>query len=374
MSSTAEPIVSVIMASHNAEGYVAEAIDSVLRQTLTELELIIVDDGSTDATPSIAQAFENMDHRVRFFAQENRGSAAARNRAARVGRGQFLAILDADDRSWPRRLERQVVAIRADTSLSAVGTHARLIDPGGRHLGLLRPPCDYGIIRDQMRRRMAFVHSTVMIRAEVFAALGGYDERYPTAEDYDLLSRLVARYRAQSIPAVLYDVRVHGESKTFRMFAQQHMRSLLSQHIREHGGWDKADEGLKTLANEELSRDTLMAVGIDDDAIDASLVQGYRHRIALLCRIGRLDAAQTLLTEALEFITERDLSPRVIAEFHARAALASASSGRWATFLEASRRSLDAGFQPALRVLYETARTALHSRWSAHYLAWREGE
>ena len=134
------PLISVIIGAYNAERYLGEAIDSVLAQTHRPLELIVVDDGSIDATADVAEAYGEP---VRCIRQENGGMAAARNRAVPEARGSYLSFLDADDRFPPEKLQRQLEAFDADPELDVVYGHVTEFlspDLDEAALALLREP------------------------------------------------------------------------------------------------------------------------------------------------------------------------------------------------------------------------------------------
>ena len=116
------PAVSVILSVYNGEKYLAEAIDSILAQTFSDFELIIVDDGSSDSTASIARAYAQRDSRIRFMQlARNMGLADARNHGIAAARGEFATMMDADDISLPQRLEKQVGFLRANPAIGGRG-------------------------------------------------------------------------------------------------------------------------------------------------------------------------------------------------------------------------------------------------------------
>ena len=123
------PLVSVIMAAYNGEKYLAEAIDSVLTQTFSDFELIIVDDGSLDASAEIICSFAKLDDRIRFFQLErNMGQGPALNRGVASSTGKYLTYMDCDDITLPQRLEKQVDFLQANPEIGAVGACARVMN------------------------------------------------------------------------------------------------------------------------------------------------------------------------------------------------------------------------------------------------------
>ncbi|MCY3864790.1 MAG: glycosyltransferase family 2 protein, partial [Chloroflexi bacterium] len=123
------PLVSVVMPVYNREIFVAEAIESILEQTFSDFEFVIVDDGSQDRSPEIIRQYERRDDRIRFLAfKQNKGKAAAKNFGIEAAQGQYIAGMDSDDVSLPQRLEKQVEFLRANPDIGVVGTRARLTD------------------------------------------------------------------------------------------------------------------------------------------------------------------------------------------------------------------------------------------------------
>ena len=185
------PTVSVIMPAYNVERYLGEAIDSVLAQTYTDFELVVVDDGSTDSSRTIAEHYraEHPD-RIVVVSQENRGLAGARNTALGVASGRVFALLDSDDGWAPTFLERQMRVLEAHEDVAIVSGNA--INRGGTEDGRparavpdARPAPDLlTILRDEMA---VFIMS--VFRREVVDRVGGFDEEFRTNEDYDFWIR-----------------------------------------------------------------------------------------------------------------------------------------------------------------------------------------
>ena len=184
------PRVSVVMGVRDGAPWVGEAVRSVLVQTLGDLELIVVDDGSTDATPDVLAAIE--DPRLRVERQAPEGLTRALNRALALARADLVARLDADDVGLPQRLARQHAFLAAHAAMGLLGTAAREVDAAGREVRVLRPPEDDAALRRLLIRRNPFVHSSVMVRRALLERVGGYDARLAVAQDYDLWMRMAA--------------------------------------------------------------------------------------------------------------------------------------------------------------------------------------
>jgi glycosyltransferase involved in cell wall biosynthesis len=195
------PAVSVLLAVHNGAPWVSEAVESVLAQTLGEVELIVVDDGSTDATADLLASFRA--DRVRVEHQARAGLTRSLNRALALARAPLVARLDADDVALPERLGRQREFLDAHPDVGLVGGAAREIDVDGRLVREVWPPTDDVGIRQALIRRNPFVHSSVTMRRDLVGQVGGYDERWPVAQDYDLWMRLSRVTRLANLAEVV---------------------------------------------------------------------------------------------------------------------------------------------------------------------------
>lgn len=170
--------VSVIIPVYNGAATVAEAIASALAQTRADLEVIVVDDGSTDATPAILQRFGD---RIRVIRRPNGGISAARNSGVAVATGQYLAFLDCDDLWEPAMADRCAAALDAHPECVMAYTNLALIDSDGRDLGsaLIGPGLDHAPeLAEMLERLWPIMPSAVMVRRSAFAAAGGFSEEF----------------------------------------------------------------------------------------------------------------------------------------------------------------------------------------------------
>jgi len=207
------PAISVLMSVYNAERYLRAAVDSILAQTFSDFEFIIIDDGSADSSPNILLEYSGRDPRVRLTVRSNKGLTATLNEAIGQARGQFLARMDCDDVSLPERFEKQLAALRADPSLVCVGGHFELIDGKGRLLTRLRPPSDDEAIQKLLLRgHTAICHPAAMMRRDAVTKVGGYDPYFRTTQDLDLWLRLGEVGRFGNVPEVVLKFRQHESS------------------------------------------------------------------------------------------------------------------------------------------------------------------
>ncbi len=220
------PRVSVLMPVRNAEGYLARAIESVLGQSLADLELVIAIDRSTDRSEEIARRFAAADSRVVVMASPRPDLPAALNAAAGAARGALLARLDADDEALPDRLAVEAAFLDDHPDVVLVGSPATVIDDSGKETGRIKVACEDRVLRRQLMRRNPFVHSSVAMRAAAFRAAGGYRE-FPLVEDYDLWLRMAGQGRLANIDRPLVRYRRHGEGVSSRNARQQRLKRLL---------------------------------------------------------------------------------------------------------------------------------------------------
>jgi glycosyltransferase involved in cell wall biosynthesis len=200
-----KPLVSVVMAVYNAQEYLNIAVDSILLQTYRNFELIIVDDGSTDHTRSIINAYS--DPRIKYAHQKNNGQPAALNKGIMTARGEYIARMDADDISYPTRLERQVEFLEAAKNIAMVGTCHDFIDEDSGIFGQVYYLDRNQDIQIEFMVRNPFAHGTVMIRRQVLIDVGGYDASQPI-EDYELWWRVAKKHQVTNIAELLYGYRV----------------------------------------------------------------------------------------------------------------------------------------------------------------------
>ena len=199
------PQVSVLMPAHNAAPTIAEAIESVLAQTVADWELIIVDDGSADGTADIARRYA--DPRIRLLRQPRQGVAAARNRAAAESRGALLAFLDADDRFSPEKLAVQAALLASRVEVGSVYCAHRRVDAAGLPWSLQAPPWEVGF-RDLLLG-FPFNPSAQMLRRQWHETIGGFRPGLELHEDRDYwLRQIQAGCVFVRAPGVLADYRL----------------------------------------------------------------------------------------------------------------------------------------------------------------------
>lgn len=197
------PRVTVVMSVYNDASFVAEAMRSVLAQTFTGFELIVIDDGSTDESASIVRSFS--DPRVRLLAQPNAGLAVSLNRGIAEARGEYIARQDSDDVSEPDRLRRQVELLDARPDVVLAGTNATVLEETGERVTATSLPLDDAPIRLSLRTGAnPFVHGSVMFRCEAATEAGLYRPAFKQAQDRDLWLRIAERGKLANLADTLY--------------------------------------------------------------------------------------------------------------------------------------------------------------------------
>jgi glycosyltransferase involved in cell wall biosynthesis len=208
--------VTVILAVRDGAASIGAAIESIVAQTYFDWDMILVDDGSTDGTGALLDAWAACDSRLSVIHNDrNLGLAPSLNRAWRVARGELIARMDADDVSLPERLQTQVEFLRAHPEIDVVGSGAYLLDDDGQPRGISLRAAEHEQLIANMYREVPFIHPSVMMRRRFLEALDGYDPRLRRGQDYDLWSRGHRRFRYANLSLPLIKYRVRGRP-TFR--------------------------------------------------------------------------------------------------------------------------------------------------------------
>lgn len=253
------PKVTVFIPVYNREHYVTEAIDSILGQTFTDFELLLLDDGSTDGTVAAIEAYD--DPRIRLErSEENLGIPRIRNRGLALARGEYMAMLDSDDIACPERLARQVAFLDARPEYAAIGAWSRWIDGQGRAIGKVKKqPIGADEVKAHLMFRCCLNNRSMTGRTEALRKFG-YRNSFQYCEDYDLLCNLSVEHKLGNLPEVLVLGRAHDQ----RITAQT--------------------PGLLRAKQREIAARQLTALGVTFDEDDSA-----RH--AVLSRLGKLDHA-----------------------------------------------------------------------------------
>ena len=226
MNPTHPPTVSVILPAYNAEDTIDEAVQSILAQTYTDYELIIVDDGSTDRTAELVRGYSTYQGLKIITNDANLGIPKTRNIGINAARGKYIAMQDADDISLPTRLDEQVAYLEDNPDIALLGTARLRLSADGEidhHSGRLlsaHPGTtvdDGKSVRptfDDLLRANHFVQGSVMLRKSVLAQVGNYNELFAYTEDYELWLRIAKHHATANLIEPLYALRDHAARAT----------------------------------------------------------------------------------------------------------------------------------------------------------------
>ena len=291
------------MTTYNGERFLAAAIESVLKQSFTDLEVIIVDDGSTDSSASIIRSLSARDSRVRgVFLDRNLGIPKAANRGLVRARGEYVARMGSDDLCHRDRFAKQVAYLDKHTKIDVLGCHYRAIDEEGSFcyaehaLSFANPiPISFGrhrVAEDIFCSRYPILQGTIVCRRSTLLSVGGYREFFPMAEDDDLYCRVVSMHGRvmDNLPSKLYYYRHHGNSTTQRFSHPFRMLLIhviaLSLEFRRRGFWDPLEECPSTYCQSLRFRGISSLLFLQDSLVfTPSFSDNPRARLYYLLRI-----------------------------------------------------------------------------------------
>jgi len=295
--STEAPLVTILLATRDGSRFLPEALQGIDAQTHRPIELVAVDDGSTDSTGEILRAFAADRPWVRLLRAEGVGPARARAIAFEAARGSLIAIHDDDDWSRPDRIERQVAYLAAHPGVGVLGSAAEIIDERGAALAPYRVPLGEREIRRVLRRAPPFVNGSVLMRREAYEAAGGFRAPFRCSEDYDLWLRVPPRFGLANLAEPLYRWRLHGANS----FTRDRVRHIEFLAIARAFAAERAARGSDSI--------DLLATAPDLDAFR----RDYRRasRLALLRGEGYVREGRT--AEGRRALGRAFLDPRTVA-------------------------------------------------------------
>jgi Glycosyl transferase family 2 len=284
------PRVSVVLPVRDGATFLEQALESILSQTLRELELIVVDDGSTDATPQILAVAASRDPRVHIVQLQGSGLVAALNEGCAAAVAPYVGRLDADDVALPGRLERQAALLDADPKVGVVGGAYFAIDAAGRRRAKFHTPTGDAALRTRLARYNVFAHPATTFRREAFEQAGRY--RLAEAEDYDLWLRISERWRLASIREPVLEYRHHRGQISLLRVREQALAAVAARVAadeRRRGRQDPLDDVGR--ATPEL----LTRLGITDEQVARAVAENGVRWAATLAELGDEAAAASLL-------------------------------------------------------------------------------
>lgn len=276
-------MISVVLAVYNNENFIGEAIESILNQTITDFELIIINDGSTDRTEEVIHSFQ--DNRIRYYKQENKGVASAKNAGLKLAKGDFITIHDSDDVSLPNRLERMLKSLKS----SDIGfTHCDmlLMNEKGKPFGYWQsnnifPESMYSFF---LNTGTPFNNPTILFKKEAINGLL-FDESVKVGSDTDLVLQIAREWKSYHIAEPLYLYRRHQTNVT-----NNRDYEVLTRHVRKHLN----DEDLKWISEIDWKSTE------ENSLFTAKLIAGVA-----LSRRGMLDEAIYLFRDAIPLIKDQ---------------------------------------------------------------------
>ena len=223
------PEVTVVMPVYNCKDKVANAVKSILSQTFTDFELIIVNDGSTDGVSGILEEYKKEDGRVVIISQANKGLSYSINQALQISKGKYVVRQDADDVSLPERIEKQLEFIKKN-NIDILGSYAYLVNEKGAVIEDIVRPCIYEDIVRNLERENCILHPTLMFKRQAVISIGGYSENYEFAQDYELYLKAVrGGLRLGCIPEFLVKITHSASSVSVKLRRKQLLYALSAQ-------------------------------------------------------------------------------------------------------------------------------------------------
>lgn len=252
------PTVSVLLPVYNGLPYLNEAVQSVLEQSLSDFECIIIDDGSTDGSGALLEDFARNDARIKLIRRKNKGLVATLNEGLLLARAPLIARMDADDICLPQRLEQQVKFFKANKKLSVLGTAVYTFRDETTPFTVAPCPVGPQNVAQSMKEFCAVTHPSVMFRRDAVLRLKGYREVCRHAEDYDLWLRMLDEgHLLDNVSFPLLKYRIHENNVSVKFRLEQSLAvalALTAQRIRLAGGADPLASLSRTPSLEEASK------------------------------------------------------------------------------------------------------------------------
>lgn len=290
-------MISVVMVVYNVDRFLTESIESVLRQTFTEFEFIIVDFGSIDNSKSIISCHAAKDRRLKFLEIPYCELAEARNAACSLAQGKYIAVMDADDVSLPSRLNAQIAFMEEHPDVGILGGATEWIDATGKGWGIHECPTEDSEIRSALAVYHPFFHSTLLIRRQPFDRVGGYRSGFAQAEDYDLAMRISEHYRCANLKQVVLQYRIHAHQLSLQKGRQQTLCKLAAQASalsRKEGNSDPFNTAV------EITPALLDRLGVTYATQQREVALDRYQWIRNMCTVGKYSSALDATIEMLQ--------------------------------------------------------------------------
>lgn len=257
-SAPQRPVASVVIPVYNTETYLAKAIDSVLGQTFTDFEVVLLDDGSTDGSAEILDRYQAMDSRCKVFHGPNRGIIATRNEGNRLAEADIIILMDSDDICLPERFAKQVRYLHDNPACVAVGSKMLLIDDEDLPITEMGDKFSHDEIDSANLSGVGshIFQPTVALRKDAVQKVGGYRAEFPHAEDFDLFLRLAEIGRLANYPEVFLKYRQHLSSIGYRHREKQvdsTMRAVKDAYQRRGRDYQEFETSKPDIASQNVT-------------------------------------------------------------------------------------------------------------------------
>lgn len=269
-----DPTVSVVMSVFNGQQFLAEAVESILKQSFRDFEFVIIDDGSTDETPKILNEYAGRDTRIRLVRQQNKGRAESLNIGIGLAKGKYIARMDADDISLPNRFQEQVEFLEQHPDVGLLGGTYQRIDRRGKILETVRGPLEDQEIKTRILEMNPMCHPAVMMRGDVALAAGGYRKALLDADDYDLWLRMSERTQLANLDGCILQYRFHSEQATIANSGHQSLCVLAARAATRFRRAGKSDP---LSGVDSITPELVLSLGVTAAEMERARVAVYRY-------------------------------------------------------------------------------------------------
>jgi glycosyltransferase involved in cell wall biosynthesis len=270
------PTVSVVMSVYNGQRFLSEAVQSILGQSFSDFEFVIVDDGSTDKSSEILAQYMRRDDRIHVHRQTNKGRALSLNIGMELSKGRYVARMDADDVALPNRLAEQVDFMELHPEVGLLSGSYERISSDGRLMDMVRLPLRDDEIRSMMLQSNAMCHPAVMMRKEVAIACGGYRKVFLDADDYDLWLRMSERIQLANLEQSILRYRVHSKQASIVNLRHQMLCVLAA---RTGAAFRKQGKPDPFSGVEQITPELLRKLGVTTAEIQECLQASQRNPV-----------------------------------------------------------------------------------------------
>lgn len=249
------PLVSVVLSVFNDEAYVRESIESIIEQTYSNLEIIIINDGSNESTVKILEEYQEKDNRIKLIHQSNKGLALSLNRGMELASGFYIARMDSDDISLKGRIATQVKALLKNKDVVALGSNADVIDRDGVYIYKIEKPLTWDEIKKTLPYRSPFIHPSVIFKREEALKVGGYPN-VPVGQDLLFFSKLSKIGKFMNIDESLIKYRINPMAvsrksseikKIFKLIIEEYIdKGTLNDDLVEELKRKKTNQGQRS--------------------------------------------------------------------------------------------------------------------------------